>query len=95
METWKVNIRQPSPDEQEIADKSGFFLIATVYHKDPEIRMQRARLIAAAPDFKWLAERAMAIRNAQGWSKSELAASWADWDAHYTAAIAKTAGQTA
>lgn len=50
MENWKVNKRQPEPDVTEVADESGIVLIASVYGADNEKRLQRARLIAAAPD---------------------------------------------
>lgn len=39
-----------------------------------------ARLIAAAPDLKWLAERAAAIRDSAGWTKAERERSWEAWE---------------
>ena len=52
-----------------------------------------ARLIAAAPDLLWLAERSESLRNhTVAWTKAELDRSWAEWNQKYIAAIVKITG---
>lgn len=96
VETWRYDMPGRGAVPVIVAGKDAIGEAYSLWREgadDSAERAANARLFAAADDLFWLAERAQAIRTAEGWSKAERERSWQEWESHYQAAMAKLSGE--
>ncbi len=104
---WRTAIYEGEADRLVVADTGELIAdcSAPCWHDYgiPEDYQANARLIAAAPDLLWIAERFLQIRRCSGngdkgsvrkWTKAEAEHSFVDLENHARAAIARAQGKS-